>query len=229
MDYDSIDLEELDTEDGLDLGNSQEDYSSEITQGKGKKNHFNFGSDSIKKIIAVIVIIVLIGGGFGVKKLFFSPKSDAKTEQVSSNSKDLFKASIADAVKAQKEKHNINVLWRNLTVEYSKTQDSKKFKEELLKLNDDRTKVLESIPEGDGKSTELNSIVRDGYVNAHKFMNQAYNAKDSDSAVEIYNSFNEADKRYDNDYLDKLLGLLKENNIKYDVKTADDGTTTINY
>lgn len=228
LDYDGVDIDEYNPdEEGLNI-------NSDLTEDFAEDGNGDYAGNSKKMnvikigIIALVSLSILGGVGFGVNSLIHRPSN--KTVQTSNtNANKLFKESISVAVKADKERHNINRLFRNITVEYGKTNDSAKFKKDLLALNDERTAVIESIPAGDKDSTELNVLVKDGLTNVHKFMNQAYNAKDSESAIDIYNSFNQSDQVYDDDYIDKLTKLLKKNDISYKTQKSDDGTITIVY
>ena len=228
LDYDGVDIDEYNPdEEGLNINSDltevfAEDGNGDYAGNSKKMNVIKIG------IIALVSLSILGGVGFGVNSLIHRPSN--KTVQTSNtNANKLFKESISVAVKADKERHNINRLFRNITVEYGKTNDSAKFKKDLLALNDERTSVVESIPTGEKDATELNVLVKDGLTNVHKFMNQAYNAKDSESAIDIYNSFNQSDQVYDDDYIDKLTKLLKKNDISYKTQKSDDGTITIVY
>lgn len=228
LDYDDVDIDEYNPdEEGLNI-------NSDLTEDFAEDGNGDYAGNSKKMnvikigIIALVSLSILGGVGFGVNSLIH--RSSNKTVQTSNtNANKLFKESISDAVKADKERHNINRLFRNITVEYGKTNDSAKFKKDLLALNDERTSVVESIPTGEKDATELNVLVKDALTNVHKFMNQAYNAKDSESAIDIYNSFNQSDQVYDGDYIDKLTKLLKKNDISYKTQKSDDGTITVVY
>ena len=228
LDYDGVDIGEYNPdEEGLSI-------NSDLTEDFAEDGNGDYAGNSKKMnvikigIIALVSLSILGGVGFGVNSLIHRPSN--KTVQTSNtNANKLFKESISVAVKADKERHNINRLFRNITVEYGKTNDSAKFKKDLLALNDERTSVVESIPTGEKDATELNVLVKDGLTNVHKFMNQAYNAKDSESAIDIYNSFNQSDQVYDDDYIDKLTKLLKKNDISYKIQKSDDGTITVVY
>lgn len=214
--------------------------SDNIHQGKSfKDKFFVLGREKIKKtltiVISGVILLVAILGLFFFFKDRQKPSADLNTgnqslEQQTNNSnvgdsKSLFKKSIKQAIDSQAGKHEVSVAWRKATVAYIQDGDTDKFKNELKKINEDRIKLINAIPNDDN---ELNKLVIEGLNNQKDYMIKSYKVDNPEDASEIYNKFNESDKDYDKKYIEKLTSLLSENKIEYKINQTENGTE-INY
>ena len=95
----------------------------------------------------------------------------------------------------------------------------------MKKINEDRIKLINAIPNDDN---ELNKLVIEGLNNQKDYMIKSYKVDNPEDASEIYNKFNESDKDYDKKYIEKLTSLLSENKIEYKINQTENGTE-INY
>ncbi len=218
---------------------------TDIHQGKSLRDKFFKPFEfNLKKIIAgvVVIIVVVLIGWLLFFSLFFGGNKKAdntvknNTEQSidkttdtqndnPADSKLLFKKSIKQAVDAQAGKHEISVAWRKITVNFIQDGDKDKYKDAMKKINEERIKYLEQVP---NDSNDLNKLVIASLNNQKDYMIKGYKADNPEDASEIYNKFNQSDKEEDSKYIEKLTSLLSENKIEYKVNKTDQGTE-INY
>ena len=108
---------------------------------------------------------------------------------------------------------------------YSKDQDLEKFKQEILKINDERTSYIEKIV---NQGSELDTVVTNALNNQREYLNKSFNVDNSSDAISVYNEWNSSDKAFDEEYITTLKTLLDKAGIKYKV-VNENNKTTINY
>lgn len=214
-------------------GNYDPNQNEPVSQGgKGFKGMFsNYSSmmngTALKIGGVVVAVLVILGLGWIFILPMFSGKTANKPVQTeeTTGARTVFKSSIQPAVDGQSAKGKISEKWRSATVNYSKDQDLEKFKQEILKINDERTSYIEKIV---NQGSELDTVVTNALNNQREYLNKSFNVDNSSDAISVYNEWNSSDKAFDEEYISTLKALLDKAGIKYKV-VNENNKTTINY
>lgn len=228
-DYKNIDLNNF-KENGLSLDSNDEPKSTKNSKNKEsaktaeKRSADHSGSK--KKLFmwfAIIVIVVI-----GISIYTNNKLNSGKISNASPDSKTVsgFRTSVSPYVSAQDNKQKLNESWRKATITYSKDNNKDNFKKELNTINNSRITSLNNIKD---TNSDLGKIVVSSLNDMQSSLQSAYNASDSNDAINIYNKWNSKDKESNKKYINTFIDVLKKNKINYKVKNNSNNGATIDY
>lgn len=228
-DYKNIDLNNF-KENGLSLDSSDAPKDSKKSKNKEgsstKENHSADHKGSKKKLFMWFAIIAI--SVIGISLYTNNKLNSGKISNAAPDSKTVsgFRTSVSPYVSAQDDKQKLNENWRNATITYSKDNNKDNFKKELNNINNGRITSLNNIKD---TNSELGKIVVSSLNDMQSSLQSAYNASDSNDAINIYNKWNSKDKENNKKYINTFIDVLKKNKIKYKVKNNTNNGATIDY
>lgn len=221
-DYKNEDLNVYD--EGISFDDDEENTSNSDNNGN-KKHKVKKRGGNRNKIIAAIVGLAVIIGLFS----FIQYRNGVNKERAAESAQKIktsYKVGIQPTVKAQSSKQSLNERWREATLDYAQGNDRDKYRNALNDINKDRINTSDTI--SDSKSVVAKDVQSALNV-MHTELNKAYNAKDSKEAVDIYNSWNDNDKKSNKKYVKDFTSELKKRDISYKVNNKDGQGSQISY